>query len=374
MKATLACDNGGLYPKKENLNKYFYHSYQQFSGVGQGTRLVLASGEPRFTSSYIIQYVGMATNTSSSTWDDAAEVALLRAISLYRPLGIDRHFHMVCILNALGAMADKPGLRDILPVHVWDKLGEYYDLEGLNEQEEGSDDDDEPEWIQNYEKNKELLRSNEAAQTRVLEGVDEEEFNLHPKIVFEPLVEPRRLEEYGADHVAKKDATSMVPSTSEDDLSDDEPDVATGSHGNGDRDTRSSSASGPRRMTRKRQHVEEESTADVKDGAGTAATTRAGKRRRNAKGEEDNSDTLSRPITTRRQQRQAEERESADADEMVPGGASGASDEGASGTPRASRGASARRQSSSANRNQNGSGSSNASPSPASRTARPRRL
>lgn len=321
----------------------------------------------------------MATNTSSSTWDDAAEVALLRAISLYRPLGIDRHFHMLCILNALGAMSGEPGSRDISPCHVWDKLGEYYDLEGLNEQEDAYDDDDdtEPEWIRNYESNKELLRSNEAALTRVLEGIDEEEFVLHPMIMFEPLVAPRRWEDQSTDHDdhdTKKSAASAVPSTSEDDFSDEEPDAVTGSHRSGGRDTRSSSATSTRRMSRKRQHVGEDAATDVKDGAGPAVTARAGKRRRNTKSEEDNSDTLTRPITTRRQQRQAEERESVDTEGITSGGASSATEEGFSGTPRTSRAASARRQSSSANRNQSVSGSSYASTSPASRTARPRRL
>ena len=314
----------------------------------------------------------MAKYATSSTWDDAAEIALLRCISLYRPLGLDRHFHMVCLLNALDAMSGNSDSRDLLPCHVWDKLGEYYNLEGLNEQEEASDDDTEPRWLRNYEKNKELLQSNEAARTRVLEGLDEEEFTLHPKIMFESLVEPRRLEEQAADHVIQKDATCVVPSTSEDDLSDDDPDPATGSHKSSDRDTRPSFASSTRRMTRKRQHEEEDATPGVKDGVATVPT-RAGKRRRNAKNEADSSDTLTRPITTRRQQRQAEERESVD-EEVKSGGVSSTTEEGASSTPRASRGASARRQSSSAGRNQNVSGSSHASPSPASRAARPRRL
>lgn len=315
----------------------------------------------------------MAKNATSSAWDDAAEIALLRCISLYRPLGIDRHFHMVCILNALEAMSGNPDLRDLLPCHVWDKLGEYYNLEGLNEQEDASDDDTEPKWLRNYEKNKELLQSNEAARTRVLEGLDEEEFALHPRIMFESLLEPRRLEEQAEEHVIQKDAPCVVPSTSEDDLSDDDPDPATGSHRSSDRDSRPSLASSTRRMTRKRQHEEEDAATGVKDGA-AAVPTRAGKRRRNAKSEADSSDTLTRPITTRRQQRQAEERESVDAEDVKSGGVSNSTEEGAGSTPRASRSASARRQSSSAGRNQNVSGSSHASPSPASRTARPRRL
>ena len=126
-------------------------------------------------------------------------------------------------------------------------------------------------------------------------------------------------------------------------------------------------------MTRKRQHEEEDAATGVKDGA-IAVPTRAGKRRRNAKSEADSSDTLTRPITTRRQQRQAEERESVDAEDVKSGGVSNSTEEGAGSTPRATRSASARRQSSSAGRNHNVSGSSYASPSPASRTARPRRL
>lgn len=67
----------------------------------------------------------------------AGAIALLRAVSTWRPVGRDRHFNMISIIHALhtahaamdGAEAtDAPSARD-----VWAKLSELYDLDGFNE-------------------------------------------------------------------------------------------------------------------------------------------------------------------------------------------------------------------------------------------------
>lgn len=290
--------------------------------------------------------------TDASAWDNAAEVALLQSTSTYRPLGMNRHFHMISILRALGSLPNRREALDLKVGRVWDKLGEFYDLDGLNEQEEGSDDEEEPFWIRNFDSHKEKLESNEAFRTRVVDGLDDEEFTLRPVAVFEPWIKERRL--VSKDENGEKNV-NIVPSTSEDDLSEEEQ-GANDAAPNADRNT---SAAAPRRTTRKRAHAEEDSADLQKDAQQTSVSTRAGKRRRGAKVEEEkeSADTpSSRPITTRRQQRQIEERESVDADD---------GDDVAS---RPSRGAATRRQSAKSQ-----ASSAGASPSSAQRTTRPRR-
>ena len=70
------------------------------------------------------------TQTTSERFCPTMDIALLRAVCMCRPIGEHRHFHMLSILHALDA-ADKR--VPLTPEDVWNKLHEYYNLEGLNE-------------------------------------------------------------------------------------------------------------------------------------------------------------------------------------------------------------------------------------------------
>lgn len=228
--------------------------------------------------------------------DTGGEIALLRAVSNYRPLGLHRHFNMISIVHALRDTPSEDGTPREPPSvpAIWAKLGQFYDLDGLNElvrarlmQDEGnSDDEDMPQWIKTYPAHTELLAKNEGARTRVLENMDEEEFALHPPDVFEPLIEPRRYEKSEA-------GGKVVPPSSEDDLSDMDSGSATDRE---DRASRARTRADTRRGSRKRQHNEEQPEVPA-----SPETARSGKRRK-AQGDENAVETPARPITRRQRQ------------------------------------------------------------------------
>ncbi|WFC96095.1 hypothetical protein MBRA1_002751 [Malassezia brasiliensis] len=230
--------------------------------------------------------------------DTAEETALLRAISQFRPLGVHRHFNMISIVHALHAHATEHGGAQAAPTvdAIWAKLRDFYDLDGLNELDEGSDDEDTPNWIKTYPAHVELLAKNKGARTRVLENVDEEEFALHPPETYEPIIEPRR---YEKEEAGGKSATA----SSEDDLSDMESGSASERDGHTPRTRRRAET---RRQSRKRAHTDD--AAD--DHASPDTTARAGKRRKAPPSDEAAPvETPTRPITRRQRQLEDEAQE-----------------------------------------------------------------
>jgi len=65
------------------------------------------------------------------------EISLFRAVTRARPIGIHRHFHMMCILRQI----QKETGEWIDGHQVWKKLKEMYDLDTLNDLEEAAEDD-----------------------------------------------------------------------------------------------------------------------------------------------------------------------------------------------------------------------------------------
>lgn len=63
-------------------------------------------------------------------WNCETEVNLFHAMRGHKPVGVNRHFQMVFILDKLMASYKK-----LTSKHVWDCLGELYDLQALNESE-----------------------------------------------------------------------------------------------------------------------------------------------------------------------------------------------------------------------------------------------
>lgn len=234
----------------------------------------------------------------------------LRAISVYRPVGEHRHFHMIAVLQAMSNVRGSP-LGDESAEDAWAKLNEYYDVDGLNDMEGSSDDEDGPAWLAQYDAHVALLEKNKAARTRVVHGDDDGEFSLHPAAVFEPLMAPRRLDTSedaaqsdGSARAKKPRDAQVVPPSSDDEGS------ASGSDNDAARGSTPATSGAPRRGTRKRAHADEDTSTETpaKDDA-AGPSTRAGKRRRGAKADEDVAETPTRPIATRRQQRQLEDEE-----------------------------------------------------------------
>lgn len=283
------------------------------------------------------------------------DVALLRAISLFRPIGEHKHFHMVSILHALegapGAQAEGSGPS------VWARLQDYYDLQGLEEMEEGSDDDEEPVWLRTYEDHLQFLRSHEKARTRVLQGADEEEFALHPLYLYEPIIRPRRAE------TNDTDSLPVVPPSQEDEEADS---TAADVEAESESDREGPAPrSAHRRAVRKRGHTEEDHPPESLKDDLAHNSTRASKRRRGSKVDDDASDTLSRAMTTRRQQKQLDDDEKK---RETEDGSDAATDGAGAGATRSARSTPARR-ATSTSRNVRAS----PSPAPTTRSTRTRR-
>lgn len=76
-----------------------------------------------------------------SQWTTPQELSLLQSITRYKPVGIHRHFRMICILDSLLTSGTIP-----LPytdhshasstAGIWRKLGSLYDLKALDERED----------------------------------------------------------------------------------------------------------------------------------------------------------------------------------------------------------------------------------------------
>jgi hypothetical protein len=78
------------------------------------------------------QYNGISSDpeTSKSFLDSVdGENVLFRAMTRARPIGIHRHFHMMCILRQIQKETGHLLDGDV----IWEKLREMYDLDTLND-------------------------------------------------------------------------------------------------------------------------------------------------------------------------------------------------------------------------------------------------
>lgn len=222
-------------------------------------------------------------------------------------------------------------------------------------QEESSDEEDGPRWVRSYDERSAMLKKNENARTRFVEGMDDEEFVLQPAEQYEPLIAPRRIDS------ESEAAITTAPPTSDHEMSEAESESKT-------------SRGSMRRSARKRNHEDESEDTSEADTA-----SRVGKRRRSVVPEE-TTETPTRSIATRRQRQREDERK--DGSEGVPeslaepeDASAGPDTPTASGTKR-TRATSARRSANQTpdmrSRVASTKAAAHASPSPASRT-RPRR-
>lgn len=63
-------------------------------------------------------------------WTPEKTNALLQAIQDYKPVGIDKHFHMMFVLERFCA---KTGQTDISADDIWKQLSQFYNLEQLDQ-------------------------------------------------------------------------------------------------------------------------------------------------------------------------------------------------------------------------------------------------
>lgn len=103
-------------------------------------------------------------------WTIVDEIRLFRWAAQYKPGGINKHFHMICILERLNDPERYPvtllqketvAKRDFTADDVWKKLAEYYDLEALDRIElESPRQSGKDEFHLNWEEYGELMVSN----------------------------------------------------------------------------------------------------------------------------------------------------------------------------------------------------------------------
>ncbi|KAK9468505.1 chromatin modification-related protein EAF7-domain-containing protein [Lipomyces arxii] len=71
-------------------------------------------------------------------WSIEQETALFKAICRYKPVGLDKHFLMMCICQMVNnSNVEGPYLTT---KSIWDKLSTLYNLDGLDELEDGSEE------------------------------------------------------------------------------------------------------------------------------------------------------------------------------------------------------------------------------------------
>lgn len=69
-------------------------------------------------------------------WDEQAEVTLFRGIMRYRPVGIHKNFHMICLHDYF----NKNAAVQVSIDELWNKLETLYDTEALDEMDDTDDE------------------------------------------------------------------------------------------------------------------------------------------------------------------------------------------------------------------------------------------
>ncbi|CAH8868377.1 unnamed protein product [Trichobilharzia szidati] len=74
----------------------------------------------------------MATDrTDSYEWTCESEIELFRGLIKHKPVGVFRHFKMMCLCNHLNSVLREP----VTPDDIWKKLDTLFNMEELHESE-----------------------------------------------------------------------------------------------------------------------------------------------------------------------------------------------------------------------------------------------
>ncbi|XP_031660066.1 MRG/MORF4L-binding protein isoform X2 [Oncorhynchus kisutch] len=74
---------------------------------------------------------GITTIEDSVVWSQEVEVCLFHAMLGHKPVGVNRHFHMICIRDKFSQNIG----RQVSSKVIWDHLGTMYDMSALHESE-----------------------------------------------------------------------------------------------------------------------------------------------------------------------------------------------------------------------------------------------
>ncbi|XP_059383379.1 MRG/MORF4L-binding protein-like isoform X2 [Carassius carassius] len=74
---------------------------------------------------------GICTAEDSIVWSQEVEVCLFHAMLGHKPVGVNRHFHMICIRDKFSQNIG----RQVSSKVIWDHLSTMYDMQALHESE-----------------------------------------------------------------------------------------------------------------------------------------------------------------------------------------------------------------------------------------------
>uniref|UniRef100_A0AAR2ISK4 MRG domain-containing protein n=1 Tax=Pygocentrus nattereri TaxID=42514 RepID=A0AAR2ISK4_PYGNA len=74
---------------------------------------------------------GSCAADESVVWSQEVEVCLFHAMLGHKPVGVNRHFHMICIRDKFSQNIG----RQVSSKVIWDHLGTMYDMQALHESE-----------------------------------------------------------------------------------------------------------------------------------------------------------------------------------------------------------------------------------------------
>uniref|UniRef100_A0A3B3RX24 MRG/MORF4L binding protein n=1 Tax=Paramormyrops kingsleyae TaxID=1676925 RepID=A0A3B3RX24_9TELE len=75
--------------------------------------------------------LGVLPTDESVIWSQEVEVCLFHAMLGHKPVGVNRHFHMICIREKFSQNIG----RQVSSKVIWDHLGTMYDMQALDESE-----------------------------------------------------------------------------------------------------------------------------------------------------------------------------------------------------------------------------------------------
>ncbi|XP_078507757.1 MRG/MORF4L-binding protein [Lissotriton helveticus] len=103
-------------------------------------------------------------------WSPEVEVCLFHAMLGHKPVGVNRHFHMICIRDKFSQNIG----RQIPSKVIWDHLGTMYDMQALHESEILPFPNSEKNFILPEEIIHELKEGKVASEEEVKEEIKEE--------------------------------------------------------------------------------------------------------------------------------------------------------------------------------------------------------
>ncbi|XP_042606154.1 MRG/MORF4L-binding protein-like isoform X5 [Cyprinus carpio] len=74
---------------------------------------------------------GFCSADESIVWSQEVEVCLFHAMLGHKPVGVNRHFHMICIRDKFSQNIG----RQVSSKVIWDHLSTMYDMQALHESE-----------------------------------------------------------------------------------------------------------------------------------------------------------------------------------------------------------------------------------------------